>query len=979
VAVATVLAASFSRQAASSELVERARAQKETAIGHVRRSQEPDADRARESELALQALTAAKALLELVPAPTPDVQSEVEEVNALLYWVKKTMPLPRSALAADVVERSSREESDDVLDARARELFERAEQYARRNPDAHFMAAVRFFEVADRFRGTRASLDAQRLSLDHMRLAFRSDTAAASAAAAGPDRATALADLQRTLSSPVTPDASKLAACDQFLASFPGDGLTAEVLSARAVLAAGSPAVRLRAAREHVRAHDAGVLAGFLKWATGLATEADGFDAVLQALRTNLPAEEKARLCRAYVDKFPGGTMAPEVRSLASAFDARSSVEATNAWLAYVVAFPQGVLRDAAVTALRQSDTLVMVQVRQGILSDDEERVRRLLRVYAEIQPAGRVGAETKSLAEVWSADAGAARAAAAERHLAAFPRGSVSEALAGTVARWKLAREEEAFRGLTAAFALAPSEAAGACDAFLAKHPSGAHAREVSDARSALVGSQATRLAAARRYLDSYPAGAFTAAMRAVEKSLLAGEDERAWDSVAATLASPAKPVEAKLAACRDYLAARPDGAHAADARAGVERLLAALRDEEAAHATLLQALEAAPSPKDGVALCERFLATYPQGAKAAQVAARRDDFGALLAQGREDFDWQFLSRKLVGPGQTRLSGIEACLGFLKTYPSGAHRRDVVTHLGRLASARLGPHASRVRAAAFSPDAGFLVTVDADASTGGTGVWVWHTSTDLLAARYAAKPGFSAAPAATFLSEREVVLGEERGRVALWDVVSGQVEARRWLGLGEARHASALRGALLVGLAGDGAVRTWSPSSWRPDGPAFTCGGGLSAAGAGGDIIAAGTAKGVVLAFRSGAPEPLWKAGSAHSGAVDFAAVSPDGRRVATASTADGVVALRNASTGSVVWTARETCAGLAFAGRDFVVTGPALLRARDGARAAGLSAAPGSDRGVVAASPDGRFALTASGTDAVLWYVPALDTGTQ
>jgi hypothetical protein len=76
-------------------------------------------------------------------------------------------------------------------------------------------------------------------------------------------------------------------------------------------------------------------------------------------------------------------------------------------------------------------------------------------------------------------------------------------------------------------------------------------------------------------------------------------------------------------------------------------------------------------------------------------------------------------------------------------------------------------------------------------------------------------------------------------------------------------------------------------------------------------------------------------------------------------------------ADSGDDLWNAKEASTDAAFVGSDMVLTGPSLRGATDGLLIAELDGG-----GVVAASPDGKFAFTAgegpgSGT---VWYLPAL-----
>ena len=153
----------LAQAAAGAETLQRARAYRTAAIEHLKRSQGRAADKQAETRLALQALGAARALLALAPEPVPtEIARELQEVNSLIYWARKMMPVGENGLPkAAAVDVPEGQDAGEV----AHDLFREVEQYARQNPDAHFMIAVRFFEVADRFTGTEWSLRAQRLSL----------------------------------------------------------------------------------------------------------------------------------------------------------------------------------------------------------------------------------------------------------------------------------------------------------------------------------------------------------------------------------------------------------------------------------------------------------------------------------------------------------------------------------------------------------------------------------------------------------------------------------------------------------------------------------------------------------------------------------------------------------------------------------------------------------------------------------------------
>ncbi len=97
------------------------------------------------------------------------------EVNSFLYWCKKKMTLAdieqftkggedavASKLAA--VEKAAPKVDD------APKWFDRADQFAKKNPDEHLLIAIRFYEIADRFKGSDLSLQAQDRSLKEITL-----------------------------------------------------------------------------------------------------------------------------------------------------------------------------------------------------------------------------------------------------------------------------------------------------------------------------------------------------------------------------------------------------------------------------------------------------------------------------------------------------------------------------------------------------------------------------------------------------------------------------------------------------------------------------------------------------------------------------------------------------------------------------------------------------------------------------------------
>lgn len=118
------------------------------------------------------------------------------EMNSFLYWCKKKMTMAdidaftkggEEAVATKItaVEKIAPKAEE------AQVWFDRAEKFAQANPSEHLLIAVRFFEVADRFKGSDASLKAQDRSLKEQVQAAAGKAAAAPVAVAAPKTAPA--------------------------------------------------------------------------------------------------------------------------------------------------------------------------------------------------------------------------------------------------------------------------------------------------------------------------------------------------------------------------------------------------------------------------------------------------------------------------------------------------------------------------------------------------------------------------------------------------------------------------------------------------------------------------------------------------------------------------------------------------------------------------------------------------------------------
>ena len=97
------------------------------------------------------------------------------EMNSFLYWCKKKMTLAdidiftKGGEAAVTSKLAAVEKAAPKADE-AQKWFDRADQFATKNPNEHLLIAIRFYEVADRFKGVDASMQAQDRSLKEMLL-----------------------------------------------------------------------------------------------------------------------------------------------------------------------------------------------------------------------------------------------------------------------------------------------------------------------------------------------------------------------------------------------------------------------------------------------------------------------------------------------------------------------------------------------------------------------------------------------------------------------------------------------------------------------------------------------------------------------------------------------------------------------------------------------------------------------------------------
>ncbi|MHC4503117.1 MAG: LamG domain-containing protein, partial [Planctomycetota bacterium] len=118
----------------------------------------------------LNLLNVARKLLLKHEKPLPrEVFAELAEVNALLYWAPSKLPEDAAAVEVPPLLNPNSKPREEL----ALEYFLRARAYASKHPDDHFMIAVRYREVAERFEGTVVHSQARGSAEKHERLAAR--------------------------------------------------------------------------------------------------------------------------------------------------------------------------------------------------------------------------------------------------------------------------------------------------------------------------------------------------------------------------------------------------------------------------------------------------------------------------------------------------------------------------------------------------------------------------------------------------------------------------------------------------------------------------------------------------------------------------------------------------------------------------------------------------------------------------------------
>ncbi|HLX62081.1 MAG TPA: hypothetical protein VKX17_12435 [Planctomycetota bacterium] len=182
--------------------------------------------------------------------------AKAQEMNSDLYWCKKKMTLQQmeaflkggDAINAKIAQRMKEIEAAPPADE-AQTYFNRAEAYANAHPNEHLLIAVRFYEVADRFKGSDLSLQAQDRLLKEITL--EKTGAANSGASARENPATAPVDPAKKVALPAAAKQKEALKTikdlykEEFAKSAPKDkAALAAKLDKQADESAGDPAAR---------------------------------------------------------------------------------------------------------------------------------------------------------------------------------------------------------------------------------------------------------------------------------------------------------------------------------------------------------------------------------------------------------------------------------------------------------------------------------------------------------------------------------------------------------------------------------------------------------------------------------------------------------------------------------------------------------------------------------------------------------------
>ena len=583
--------------------LQQARKIKEIAIRHLRRTRLPGADTAAESKKALAALRVAHKLLEAYEEPRPsEVQREIQDVNSLMYWIRKMTPVAVSGVTHEPDRIRPAGKTREQL---AREYFERASSFARRRPDDHFLKAIRYFEVADRFQGTEWSLKAQKLSLEcQRRLLGGSTPPPGPPRDATPRRKPPVKDLaRREPTEPAAfdalafvlrssdPMAKKARSCRDFLAKHPTSRHKDEVARIEEALSAVGDERRTAALASYRIAFPKGAFAEGASKELGRS----GTFLVVNMKKALAEGDEirTAELGKVYLDVLSDGSSAAEVRSLLRILRISRGAERERAVERHLRTHPRGALLGVLRTLLagwrkaaEQGAFEELVRELAAEVSDAERQ--RGCEGYLRRHPGGRHAEEVKSLCAAFTLGTLKARRAAARKFLSIYSDSALAKPAKALEQKLIRTIERDAYRAAKAAFSdNSKSHGArlAACEAYVAEFPGGKHVEEIRTCGRQL-------------------------------RALIEGE-KQAFERLLGGLSRVASPREG-LSKCDEFLRKHPGGANRSDVltrRRGFQKRLT-----EAAEAAAYKALKAGLAGRSTRAVenadaCLQFIRVYGRG----------------------------------------------------------------------------------------------------------------------------------------------------------------------------------------------------------------------------------------------------------------------------------------------------------------------------------------------------------------------------
>jgi hypothetical protein len=961
--------------ALAADVFQAAKTHKEKAISLLKMAQTADQGKAVLLKAAVSELQEALALLEKYKGPKEqEAGVEMEEINSLIYWARKVMPVvdlpgePRTARPPVAAK------PDEKL---AQQSFNKAQEYAKRHPGDAFLIAIRYYEVADRFQGTKWSLDAQRLSLEYQRKSLAQQTVPTPVAPEAPkvDRDAEVTSLEDLLRADTAPDVVGTA-IDRYLAQFAADPLEAELEDARRIVEARDLDARVRAARSYFANHPNGRFAPGLARFAALVAQAGAFERLAATVTSSAADHVKAEACRAYVKQHPGSPWQRELDLLAAALSATDDRGRAVAWATYRSQMPEGRFTPLAKAHLLRSEGAFVSSVAERLEESDLEHAVELAELYARLFPQASAYAEMRSLSRALSTEGETARGLALDTHQKAYAFGPIAKALRAMLASRRATDSREAYdklaRDLGQGTGKDRSTSIDLLRGFVRTHSTSEHTEEARAMLTALtLASPRARAVAARDFESTYPDSALAGLARVVRRESNQEVESSRYDEARSAYQGRHSGHAIGLSGCESYLAEFPDGPHAEQVRSWEKEIRQMISVEAEAYASLEKELPNVESPSRGLALCDEYLERYQGGTNNAAVRSRRQVFQARLAELAADEAYGKLKGTLRDSHASPIVKADSCMDYVRRYGTIGHRRESLESARSLARIALSTRTGTATAAAFSSGGAYLAVAGRPNGSGPV-VELLRLPELEVAARFRVSPSVAIDAMAFTTDDDTLLLGDGAGGLSVVDFLAPRIAGRYRLGAGGLFViVPSANGLIAVLSRKDTKLRLWNGSTWSVESEVPHPGETVAAdADRSGGRYAVGGRDGSVAVYRPGSAEPIWEVSDAHHGAVHRVALSPRGTYLASASTDDGLLRVWNASSGRELWQ-RADGASFAFCADDTLATPAAVLAARSGSELARLGG-----RAPVAASPDGRFVFVGGEeSDAgTVWYLPAL-----